>query len=788
MTRRLTTLGIIFAMAVLTAACAAGRAFNAGEEAARTGDVDQAVAHFRAAYEQDPDNAEYQIALQRAMLAASRTYLERARALEEQDQLEAARNAYRRASDYDPTNRAAADKAAALDRTIRERIEAARAPSAFQQMQQQAQAASAQPLLNPASREPLDLSFPNADLRQVLAFIASFAGINVTYDRDVTDRFVSVQLSSVTLEDALKHLMTMSQLSYKVLSERSIFVFPDTPAKHIQYDEQVIRTFYLSHGDPAELVTLLGAVIRLPGIAVQPIIQANTASNTIVVRGTRQMVDIIARVIEQNDKPRAEIVIDVQIMEVNRSRAQQYGLNLSEYALGGLFSPEFEPDADSTSPSRLLSPPPINFDSFSGVTSSDFYTAVPTAVVRFLETDTDTKLIAKPQLRGAEGSRLVLNLGDDIPVVSTSYTPLASGGAGVNPLNSYTYRPVGVNIDLTPRVTLDGDIILDLILDNSSLGPPISVAGVEVPSFGKRTLTTRLRLRDGESNLLAGLLREDERMVLTGFPGIMNLPVLRRLFSANKADITQTDIVMILTPHIIRGNEIGPQDLMPIAIGSQQNLSLGDAPSIFGAPPPVAIPEVPPAPTGGAATPGATAAPGAASGIVIAPDTAANIGAPASGVPTRVPPPPAPQASSPAALVGAAILSAVPPDAAVRVGGGPYTVPIVINNAERISTLAVSLTFDPAVVRVRAVQEGSFMRVGGVDAAFTQQASPGRIDVSMTRSSDATGATGSGVVAAVLFEPVAPGGTPITISGVATSPNGTQIGLSFQPTQITVLP
>jgi len=766
-------------MAVVTAACAAGRAFNAGEEAARLGDVDQAVAHFRAAFEQDPDNADYQIALQRSMLTASRTYLERARALEEQDQLEAARNAYRRASDYDPTNRAAADKAAALDRAIRERVEVARGPSAYQQMQQQADAASAQPLLNPASREPLDLSFPNADLRQVLAFIANFAGINVTYDRDVTDRFVSIALSNVTLEDALNHLMTMSQLSYKVLSERSIFVFPDTPAKHIQYDEQVIRTFYLSHGDPAELVTLLGAIIRLPGIAIQPIIQANTASNTIVVRGTRQIVDIIARVIEQNDKPRAEIVIDVQIMEVNRTRAQQYGLNLSEYALGGLFSPESEPDADSTAPSRLLSPPPINLDSFSGVTSADFYTAVPTAVVRFLETDTDTKLIAKPQLRGAEGSRLVLNLGDDIPVVSTSYTPLASGGAGVNPLNSYTYRPVGVNIDLTPRVTLDGDIILDLILDNSSLGPPISVAGVEVPSFGKRTLTTRLRLRDGESNLLAGLLREDERMVLTGFPGIMDLPVLRRLFSANKTDVTQTDIVMILTPHIIRGNEIGPQDLMPIAIGSQQNLGLGGAPSVFGGPPQPPVPDAPPADT----VPGAAALPG----LAPAPDTA-NTGGPASAVPTRVPPPSTPQVSSPATLVGAAVLSAVPPETEVRVGGGPYTVPIVIDNAERISTLAVSLTFDPAILRVRAVQEGSFMRVGGVDAAFTQQASPGRIDVSMTRSADPTGATGSGVVAAVLFEPIASGSTSVAISGAATSPNGTPIGLNFQPAQVTVLP
>jgi type II secretory pathway component GspD/PulD (secretin) len=731
---------------MLSSACAASAAFSDGERAVQAGDVDQAVAYFRAAFQEDPDNPDYRIALQRAMQTASRTYLERARAFEEQGQLEAARNAYRRANEYDPTNRAIADKAIALDRALRERVEASRPPSAFEQMQQQAQVASAAPVLNPASREPLDLSFPNADLRQVLDFIANFAGINVTFDRDVQDRLTSVQLSGVTLEDALRHLMTVNQLSYKVLSERSIFVFPDTPAKHIQYDEQVIQTFYLSHGDPAELVTLLGALVRLPGIAIQPIIQANTASNTIVVRGTRQVVEIIARVIQQNDKPRAEIVIDVEILEVNRNRARQYGLNLSEYALGLLFSPEFEPDADSTPPSGLVSPPPINFDSFSGVSSSDFYTAVPTAVVRFLETDSNTKLIAKPQLRGAEGARLVLNLGDDIPVVSTSYTPLASGGAGVNPLNSYTYRPIGVNIDLTPRVTLDGDIILDLILDNSSLGPPISVAGVEVPSFGKRTLTTRLRLRDGESNLLAGLLREDERTALTGFPGIMEVPILRNLFSANRSDVTETDIVMILTPHIIRSNEINSADLMPIAIGSQQNLGLGDRPTLFGA---------------------ADVAPEAPAAAVIPPS--------APPVATNIP-----------AAPGAARLSVASAIADALVGGGPYTVPITIADAARISTLAVTLTFDPAIVRVRSVQEGSVMRTGSAGATFTQQVGPGRVDISITRPADATGVTGSGVVGAVLFDAVAPGSSLLTVSGAATSPNGTPIALSFESSQISV--
>lgn len=758
MTRGVKQLGLVVAIAMVAAGCAAGRAFQEGESAAQAGDVDQAVAHYREALQEDPGNATYQIALQRAMQTASRTWLERARALEAEGQLEAARNAYLRASEHDPTNRVAADKVIALNRAMRERLEASRPPSSFDALRQRAEAASARPVLNPASREPLDVLFPNADLRQVLDFIASFAGINVTYDRDATiDRPVAISLSGVTLEDALNHLMTMNQLSYKVLSEQSIFIFPDTPAKHLQYDEQVIQTFYVSHGDPTELVALLTALVRLPGIAVQPIIQANKTSNTIVVRGTPDVVGIIARLIEQNDKPRAEIVIDVQILEINRTRARQYGLNLSEYALGGLYSPEFEPGTDPTGPSGLQSPPPINLDSFTGAGASAFYTAVPTAIVRFLETDTNTKLVAQPQLRGAEGSRLVLNLGDDIPVPSTTYTPIATGGVGINPLTSYQYRSVGVNIDLTPRVTLDGDIILDLVLDNSSLGPNVSVAGQSLPTFGKRTLTTRLRLRDGESNLLAGLLREDERVALTGFPGVMNVPILRNLFSANKTDVTQTDIVMILTPHIIRSNEITQDNLMPISIGSQQNLGLPDAPSVFGAAPDASV--TPPSVQQGTAT---------------TPPASPQ----AQQAPVATPVPPA----------GSAQLAALPPATALRVGGGPYTVPIAISNAERVSTIAVTLTFDPARLRVRTVQEGSFMRAGGATATFTQQVAAGRIDISVTRASDPTGAAGSGVIGAVLFDALTPGVAPLTISGVATSPSGTAIGLQFQPVTLTVEP
>src|SRR5262249_9750016 len=255
-------------------------------------------------------------------------------------------------------------------------------------------------------------------------------------------------------------------------------------------------------------------------------------------------------------------------------------------------------------------PPPFNLNTISrGVSTADFYLAVPAAFVRFLESDTHNKVIAKPQLRGAEGTKLTMKIGDKVPVISTSYTPIATGGAGGNPLSSYQYQDVGVTIDMTPTVTLEGDIRIDLTVVNSTRKSDVVIAGVNIPSFGNREVTTRLRLRDGESNLLAGLLQENERKALTGFPGAVRVPVLRELFSNNDQQIDQTDIVMLLTPHIVRTHEITEDDLKPIYIGSQQSIGLNGPPPLIAAQPdaPVGVP-APPA----AAQPPAVAVPGAA--------------------------------------------------------------------------------------------------------------------------------------------------------------------------------
>ncbi len=830
---------MVIALSILATGCAAGRAYRAGGAALRAGDFDQAVAFYRAASKASPDNPNYKIALERASQAASRAHFERARQFEAEDQLEAARSEYKLASEYDAANRTAAAKVAALDQIIRERNEAARPRPAIEQLRAAARAASAPPILNPASREPVRLTTPNnASLRDLLNFLGNAYGINITYDRDFADRATSVNLDGVTFETALNTLMTMNQYSYKVLNDRSIFVFQDTPAKHLVFDDQVIQTFYVSHADVAELSQLISAIIRLPGIPVQPAIQFNKVNNTLTIRASTNVAAIIERIIQQNDKPRAEIVVDVEILEVNRTRAKTYGLNLSEYAVGLVFSPEVSPGSTtttttpttpggtpttttsgaSTGPSGVRSPPPFNLNTITqGVSTADFYLAVPTAVIRALESDTNTKLIAKPQLRGAEGSKMTLKLGDSIPIIQTSYTPLATGGAGVNPLSSYNYKDIGVNVDITPKVTLEGDILMDLTLENLSLGSNISVAGVNVPSFGQRSVTAKLRLRDGESNLLAGLLREDERKSLTGFPGAIHVPILQQLFSNNDSQISQTDIVMLLTPHIIRTSEITEEDLKPIFIGSQQNLGVQTAPVFAVAPP---EPDTNPAPVVAApATPPPAAIGTAPGGVTVGPPPGSSpipgtvvLPAPTPAPPTPQPAaPPTPQAAAPATPqtipqpaapavaptpsptttsgVGLAQVIITPPGTTFRVGAGPYTVPIAISNVSRISTLSITVTFDPAVIRIRTVQEGSFMRSGGVNVTFAQQQStPGRLDITIARTSDATGASGTGLLAALLVDAIAPGTLTFTMSGAATGPGGTPMGLQFRPVTVSVQP
>ena len=403
----------IVTLTVLVSGCAASRAFRRGEDAARLGNWDVAVAEYTEAVQADPDKPEYKIQLERAMQSAAQAHITRAREMEEKDALDAALIEYRRASELDSSNRLAAAKVTELEKTIRDRIEATRPRPQIDALRDKARAMG-QPLIDLTTKLP-SLKFNAASLRDILNFIGTQSGINITYEPTFQDKAYTIVLEDVTVEQALQQIMVANGMFYKVMNPKTIMVIPDNTAMHSRYDDLVMRTFYISHADVAELTQLVNAMMRIQTLAVQPVVLQGKTANTITVRATEQTVNIIERLIRANDKPRAEVVIDIQILEVNRQRLKRLGLNLTEYALGMTFSPEVAPPNSSTPPGSVTSPPPFNLNTISqGVSTADFYMAVPAAVLRFLATDSQTKLIAKPQLRGAEGGKLTLNLGDDI--------------------------------------------------------------------------------------------------------------------------------------------------------------------------------------------------------------------------------------------------------------------------------------------------------------------------------------------------------------------------------------
>jgi Flp pilus assembly secretin CpaC len=437
--------------------------------------------------------------------------------------------------------------------------------------------------------------------------------------------------------------------------------------------------------------------------------------------------------------------------------------------------------------------------------------------VRFLENDEHTRLLARPQLRGREGAQLTLQLGDDIPYAQTAFLPIAGGGVPTQPQVSYTFRPVGVNLSMTVKVTHNDEVVLDPIqVDKSALGQQVDVGGgVFAPSFSKRTATVSMRLRDGESNLLAGLIAEEDRRTYRGIPGLTQIPILRSIFGAEDSTLEQRELVMIITPYIIRSREITADDLRALYVGAGSNVG-GQAPSLISPdapPPPPTVPAgqaggpplanvPPPAGAGGGITPPPVPPPAAAGG----PPAAAGAPPPATvgGNPAAAAPPPsstsgaggrppgivniqavggAPAGAPPKPQATPAQLIVNAPAPEFQMGGAPYSVPINVANVSQLGTMTITVTYDPAVLKAEMVVPGSFMQQGGVTPTFTPRidAAAGRVDIVVTRGVDQPGANGAGANAAIVFKGVGSGSSRITVVGVATTPTGQAIPVQAGP-------
>jgi len=572
--------------------CATSAAFRAGEKAERRQDYDRAVLEYSKAVQKDPNNVHYRKGLERAKVRAAEAHALAARRLASRGMYKEALDEYRLALDLNPSltslvvemqETEARRQGGGLGITVDEMKDRAR------------EKALPGLVLGPGAQEPLGLSFRSASLREAYEALGKAVGVNFVFDPEFRDQQINVDLREVPFDQALNALATVGKTFHRVVDSRVVQVVPDTPAKRREMEQQIVKTFFLSNADLKETIDLLRIVLGARRIAPLP------GANALTINDTPDKVAAAERIIDIVDKERAEVMVEVEILEINRTKLKEYGIEITsgtgEGIAGAIFPSTTVNEVvarDAQGNPTLIQPRPITLGDNPYKKSNLLITSLPGVIYRLLKTDTSTRLLANPQLRTAEGATAQARFGDQIPVPVTTFSPIASGGVAQQPITSFDYKNVGVNIDITPRVHHDNDVTLILKLEISSVAASVGVAGVQnLPTFNSRQVTTVIRLRDGETNILAGLISDSERTSYSGLPGLASLPVLGKLFAHNRTEVQETDIVMTLTPHILRKTRFTEQDLRSFSLGSETSPLLFEVPGIPAVPP---RPEASPSP------------------------------------------------------------------------------------------------------------------------------------------------------------------------------------------------
>jgi general secretion pathway protein D len=570
---------VVAAATLLVASCASSGAMRRARDAERRQDYDAAVVEYTKAVRRKPDDLTARLSLDRAKLRASQEHFTTARRLAALGKLEDALVEYELAAEMNPSS---GDIDQEL-RTTRNRLRARVAVSREGKTELQTLIERARDLPPPGLdlpegvKMPAALTFRDASSRDVYTAIARLANISIIFDSAFRETPVSVDLREATLSDALNAVAGATRTFFRVQAPKTVVVIPDTPAKRREYEEEVVRTFYLSNADLKETQDLLRMVLDARRIS------PTTGTNAVTIKDTPERIAAAARVLAAIDKARPEVIIEVELLEVNRTKLIEYGLQIASPTLpaptGLNGSVSIATDAAGN----------VSLQTLRNLTASDvIFTALPALYYRLLKTDARTRILANPQLRTVDGVQAQAGFGERVPIPVTTFAPIATGGQPQQPITSFNYQNIGVNIDITPRTHHDDDVTLGLKVSVTS----ISGTGFGgLPTFGNREVNTTIRLRDGETNMLAGLIRDDERELLSGIPGLSDIPVVGRLFSHTTKTNDQTDIILTLTPHIIRVLDLSAEDLRPFRVGRDGISPLTELPLPIEPPRPPEIPK-----------------------------------------------------------------------------------------------------------------------------------------------------------------------------------------------------
>ncbi len=745
--------GFVAALPVLLTALAhtpcahaqtAGGWENRGVKAELRQDYDAAYEDYLKAHQKKPADLRYQERLARMRFQAAAMHVDRGRVLRQSGDIAGALNQFTRALQIDPGNEAAAQEVQITQR------------------QDQTPGASAAPLgttenganlkeisdisppleLKPVSDDPITLHMVE-DSKNIYQAIGKLAGLNVIFDPEYVSKRIPVDLTNVSLSDALRIVGTVSGTFYKAVTADTIFVAANSHQKHTDLDDLAVQTFYLTNAsqqsDANEIVTALRNL--LPADDKIYLIQSQ---NAVIMRAPPEHLVLAEKLLNDLDRTKAEVVVDVAILEVNRDKMRNLGISLPQ-SFG--ISPQANNTPTSTA-SGTTSNSAFTLNTLANMNATNFAVTIGGGTLNALLSDTDTKVLQNPSIRATDGQTATMKIGSKIPVATGSYSAGAATGitAGIGVQTQFTYIDVGVNIDMTPTIHLDREVTLKLTVEVSTESGNVTISGVTEPIIGQRSDKTVIQLKDGEPCLLAGILSKQDNYSNSGTPGLSQIPLIKYLFGSINKEVQDDEVVFILIPHIVRESVLTRLNTRSIDTGTGANIELRHSP----------IDKLFPESEGqaGAAPASTTTAASAATAMV-------------QQMRQQAMPPSAggnPPAAKPAAAIGPPVTLTMIPINSTQTVGSAFQASVFLSNAHDVFSVPLEIQFDPKLLQLVNVDTGGLLGGDGQSVALVHRDDGnGHVTVSASRPPGVNGVNGEGQVCIFTFKALAAGDSNIAL-------------------------
>ncbi len=763
--------GVLICVCGLALPARADRAtgyYKHGRNAELHKQYEQAYADFRQAEILKPENAEYILAARRARFEASTAHIQRGEQLRDAHRDIEAVAEFNRALALDPTNVIAQQELERLQAiTTAPAVGQPVTPKAVSELDQRLARAAGPADLGVLSATPITLKL-TGDARVAYDTLGKLAGLNVIYDSDFRGQRVSLDLQNVSLLEALHILGIEAHAFYTVVTPDTIFVAEDTASKHNELERVVVKTIYAHNvNSPNDLSEMANAVRTLLNLQHFQVVGSQMA---LIIRDTPDRVAVAEKLIDDLDKAPPEVVIDVQVLEVNRDFARDLGLLPPTSTTVSLLQPATT-TTSSSSGTPAATPSQFTLDRFKHLRGSDFSVTITPATLNALLSDSRTQTLQTPQLRAEQNQKATLQIGQRIPVATGSFQP-GIGGIGINPLvnTQFQYQNVGVNVEITPFVHGDHEVSLKGKIEISSVAGQANIGGIQQPIIGQRVIDlAMIQLQDGQSNVLAGIVDDSDTNSTSGLPGLGSLPLLKYLFSSTHVEHRRDEILIVMTPHIVRDLELTSLNRRELDTGTATNVQLHMLPPAS----PVTAPEI------GTTPPSA--------GTMVSP-ASASTGTPAI-VPAAPPargPAPTGTAAVPAAPAGNNVLR-FDPATLEGVVGNPFGANLVLDHATSAYALSLQLNYDARMLEVESVVNGGFLSSDGQPAAVVHRDDPatGTTQITVSRPPGAVGLSGTGALVTVTFRAKAAGATTLTVGrAIARDASGKILPLTLVPAPV----